>query len=142
MPPHPATSRDIAGPADATGQRVVGVGIDLVEVDRLHAALGRQPGLAARLFTPDEQERLRGVGALEVAQGFAVKEAVMKALGRGIGAIAFTEVELDERGRLRLAGRATVRAAEVGALSWEVAVGVLDGPRGPVALAEVVALTA
>lgn len=62
---------------------VVGVGIDVVAVERFSAALDRTPALAARLFA--DAERVTGSGhprsAASLAARFAVKEAVAKALG-------------------------------------------------------------
>lgn len=73
------------------------------------------------------------------AELFALKEAVMKALGRGLGRIAFTEIALQRRGTdllLELTGRAATRAVDVGAHRWELR----TGHRGPLVLAEAVAL--
>jgi holo-[acyl-carrier protein] synthase len=59
-----------------------GVGIDLLEIDRMERALERRPSLAERLFTPAErrsaQERARP--ARHLAARFCAKEAVVKAL--------------------------------------------------------------
>jgi holo-[acyl-carrier protein] synthase len=75
---------------------VVGIGIDLVDVDRLAAAMRRRPGLAARVFT--ERERATtATGARtseRLAARFAAKEATMKALGVGLGAFALRDVEV------------------------------------------------
>lgn len=62
---------------------IIGVGIDVAEIDRFRASLERTPGLADRLFL--ERELLlpngerRGIASL--AARFAAKEAVAKALG-------------------------------------------------------------
>lgn len=68
--------------------RVFGIGIDVVEVARIAAAIQRhgEPFLA-RLFTPAEREycEARHIPALPYAARFAAKEAVAKALGTGIG---------------------------------------------------------
>jgi holo-[acyl-carrier protein] synthase len=60
----------------------VGVGIDLLEIDRLEQALERRPRLAERLFTARElayaSRRLRP--AQHLAARFCAKEAVAKAL--------------------------------------------------------------
>ena len=139
---------------------VVGVGIDLADVARLSAALERRDGLAGRLFTSTELSTM-GLGAsgsstggpsggrpsapvrtdpVRVAQRFAAKEAVMKALGAGIDSIRFTEIELTARlDDVVLTGRAARRASVVGAERWSVEVGVVEGPDGPVATAEVIA---
>jgi holo-[acyl-carrier protein] synthase len=61
---------------------VSGVGLDLLEIDRLERALARRPGLAARLFTEAErayaQDRSRP--GQHLAARFCAKEAVAKAL--------------------------------------------------------------
>lgn len=58
------------------------VGIDLLEVDRMAAALDRTPTLRDRLFTPDEQAyaESQAVPARHYAARFCAKEAVVKAL--------------------------------------------------------------
>ena len=56
---------------------IVGVGIDVVDVDRFARILRRRPGMAERLFTPAE----RGLPPASMAARFAAKEAVAKALG-------------------------------------------------------------
>jgi holo-[acyl-carrier protein] synthase len=61
-----------------------GVGIDLIEIERVERALERRPRLAARLFTEDElaYARDRARPGRHLAARFAAKEAVIKALGR------------------------------------------------------------
>ena len=60
-----------------------GVGIDLLEIDRLERALARRPRLAQRLFTDAEREyaNTRARPAMHLAARFCAKEAVAKALG-------------------------------------------------------------
>jgi holo-[acyl-carrier protein] synthase len=60
----------------------VGVGIDLLEIDRLRLALERRPTLADRLFTDAEREYSAGKAnpAQHLAARFCAKEAVAKAL--------------------------------------------------------------
>jgi holo-[acyl-carrier protein] synthase len=75
---------------------IVGVGVDAVDVARFRRVLDRRPRFAARCFTSSEQSD--ATGSADVAQSlaarFAAKEAVMKALGTGIGAFALTDVEV------------------------------------------------
>jgi holo-[acyl-carrier protein] synthase len=61
---------------------VAGVGIDLLEIDRLERALARRPGLAARLFTEAERAYADAHArpAQHLAARFCAKEAVAKAL--------------------------------------------------------------
>jgi holo-[acyl-carrier protein] synthase len=65
------------------GARVLGVGIDVVAIDRFAVALGRSRLLGDRLFAPDERVGPAGLprSAASLAARFAVKEAVAKALG-------------------------------------------------------------
>ncbi len=68
--------------------RIFGIGIDVVEVERIASAIDRhgQPFLT-KLFTSGELAYCRGQKnpALHYAARFAAKEAVSKALGTGIG---------------------------------------------------------
>ncbi len=75
---------------------IVGVGVDAVDVARFRRLLDRRPRFAARCFTETEQSDATGSAdaAQSLAARFAAKEAVMKALGTGIGAFALTDVEV------------------------------------------------
>ncbi|CAB4764545.1 unannotated protein [freshwater metagenome] len=103
---------------------MLGVGIDLVEIERLRAALARQPSLRHRLFTDHELELAQSDPAVQLAMFFAAKESVMKVLGRGMSSMDFTEIELQStqssEQMLQLSGRAAVRAAQVGVESWQL----------------------
>src|ERR671918_350443 len=63
-----------------------GIGIDLIEIERIERALERRPRLAERLFTPAElaYARSRARPGRHLAARFAAKEAVIKALGEGV----------------------------------------------------------
>ena len=97
---------------------VHGVGIDLLEIDRLERALERRPRLAERLFTEGERTyaQARARPAQHLAARFCAKEAVSKALG--MQAPAFGDIEVLGGGAevgLALHGRAAARARELGA---------------------------
>jgi holo-[acyl-carrier protein] synthase len=105
---------------------VVGVGVDVISVGRLASSVARQPGIVDRVFTDTERAVLdRGrseeASARSMAGRFAAKEAVMKALGVGLGEVDFAEIEvLGGRGGppgIQLHGRAAARAAELGVAS-------------------------
>jgi holo-[acyl-carrier protein] synthase len=85
-----------------------GVGIDLIEIDRVERALERRPRLAERLFTEDELSyaRDRARPGRHLAARFAAKEAVIKALGRPV-APREIEVVAGEPPIVRLHGRAS-----------------------------------
>jgi holo-[acyl-carrier protein] synthase len=93
---------------------VAGVGIDLLEIERMERALERRPRLAARLFTEAEREyaESRARPARHLAARFAAKEAVVKALGLS-GGFGFREIEIvaGEPPTVRLSGRAAEAAA-------------------------------
>jgi holo-[acyl-carrier protein] synthase len=93
---------------------VAGVGIDLLEIDRLERALARHPRLAARIFTVAEREyaAARARPGRHLAARFAAKEAVVKALGmRGGFGLREIEVLAGEPPTVRLSGRAAEAAA-------------------------------
>jgi holo-[acyl-carrier protein] synthase len=79
---------------------VVGIGVDAVDVARFRRILVRRPGFAARFFTDTEQaDARRSPDPTEsLAARFAAKEAVMKALGTGLGGFALTDVEVRRAG--------------------------------------------
>jgi holo-[acyl-carrier protein] synthase len=99
---------------------IVGVGVDLVDIERLEQALARTPGLSARLFTERE---LASRGIASLAARFAAKEAVAKALGAP-GNLRWTDAEVvtEESGRpvLRLTGDVADAAAAQGIRSWHL----------------------
>ncbi|MFM9083999.1 MAG: holo-ACP synthase [Actinomycetota bacterium] len=105
-----------------------GLGIDAVEIGRFRSLLERRPRLRERLFTPAELASLasRVDQAPSLAARFAVREATMKALGVGLGAFDFHDVEVasTERGEPRLVvrGRAAELAREAGVHDWKVSI--------------------
>ena len=82
----------------------MGVGIDLLEIERLERALDRRPRLAERLFT--ERERAyaaaRGRPGQHLAARFCAKEAVAKALR--LQAWSWQDIEVLEGPQLVLHG--------------------------------------
>ncbi len=70
------------------------VGLDLLEVERMEAALARRPRLAERLFTPEERAYAasRARPAQHLAARFCAKEAVTKALGLDVFSPQLIEV--------------------------------------------------
>jgi holo-[acyl-carrier protein] synthase len=105
---------------------MVGVGIDTVEVARFRDVLERTPKLLERLFTADERAygEQHADPAPPLAVRFAAKEAAMKALGVGLGAFEFHDVEVirSESGApsLKVSGLAAVLAKDQGVQSWKV----------------------
>ena len=120
---------------------IVGVGIDVVPVQRFAEALRRTPALAARLFTPDEQ--LTDTGGRRTAESlaarFAAKEALAKALGAP-GGMLWTDAEVitDPYGRPHLEVRGTVaaRASALGVTHWHVSLSHDGGIASATVIAE------
>jgi holo-[acyl-carrier protein] synthase len=78
--------------------RVLGIGIDLVDVHRIATAIEKQgSAFLRRIYTDREREYCEGkANAVEhFAARFAAKEAVAKAFGTGIGQkIGFLDIEI------------------------------------------------
>jgi holo-[acyl-carrier protein] synthase len=71
----------------------VGVGVDIVDVPRFARALARHPRIVDRLFTEGEQLD-SGARPERLAARFAAKEAVLKSLHVGLGAVPWTSIEI------------------------------------------------
>jgi len=100
------------------------VGIDIIEIERVEAALARfGERFLRRVFTPMEVALFRG-RPHELAARFAAKEAVMKALGTGVRGVAWREIEVlpNRRGKplVFLHGRARERAEALGIRGLDV----------------------
>jgi holo-[acyl-carrier protein] synthase len=92
---------------------IVGVGIDVVDIERFSETLSRTPSIRTRLFTELELER----SLASLAARFAAKEALAKALGAPAD-LRWVDVEVrtDVSGRpsMALSGTVARRAAELG----------------------------
>jgi holo-[acyl-carrier protein] synthase len=112
----PIFDPEVAGPCEA--------GIDAIEPARVAALIARWgERFLARVFTPAERTACQG-RPTSLAARFAAKEAVSKALGTGVGAVAWREIEIlaNPRGRpvLVLHGAAAARAEALGLRHWSV----------------------
>lgn len=112
------------------------IGVDVVDLDRFHSVITRQPGFVDRVFTPTEREycdraKADSVRCQRYAARFAAKEAVMKALACGLGAYGFHDVyvERDEDSgepSLTVTGKAAALAGERGINTWAVSLSHSD----------------
>lgn len=106
---------------------ILGIGVDLVDLDRFRAVLERRPGMIARLFTDAEREyaERRNDSVERYAVRFAAKEAALKSMGVGMGAADWHDIEVarDDSGRpsLIVRGRAAALATSLGISRWELA---------------------
>jgi holo-[acyl-carrier protein] synthase len=120
---------------------IIGVGIDVVPIERFESASARTIQLIERLFTP--AERVTGSGAARspesLAARFAAKEALAKALGSP-GGMQWHDAEIvvDDNGRPCLVTRGTVaaKAADLGVRSWHVSLSHDGGIASAVVIAE------
>jgi holo-[acyl-carrier protein] synthase len=103
---------------------VIGIGNDLVDIDRFRRALERTPTLRERLFTEAERSYAdaRADPTERYAVRFAAKEAVMKALGVGLGEIQLRDIEVQRSDsgapQIVLHGTAAELAASRGVQRW------------------------
>jgi len=113
---------------------IVGIGVDEVEVARMAAVLERTPTFRRRSFTDAEVEyadRVPGLAAERFAVRFAAKEAVLKAMGVGVGACRWRDIEIardaeTQRPWLELHGGAAALAAERGIGRWHLSLSHTD----------------
>ncbi len=92
---------------------IIGVGIDVCDVDRFAESIARRPGLVHRLFTPAEAGR----PIASQAARFAAKEALAKALGAPSGLVWLdAEVITDSEGKpsFLVTGTVAARTKELG----------------------------
>jgi len=120
---------------------VVGIGTDLVEIERFRLALQRTPRIAERLFSDAERgyaARFRDP-APRLAARFATKEAVMKALGVGLWKFAMRDVEVvrqpSGQPEVVLYRRAAELAGARGVVSWQLTLTHTDETAQAIALA-------
>lgn len=83
---------------------IKGIGIDIIEIERIEKIANRQPRFVERILTVAERDRYKTLSKrrqLEFLAGrFAAKEAVVKALGTGImHSIGWQDIEVLNDGR-------------------------------------------
>lgn len=95
-------------------------GIDVMELSRMQETLNRRPGLLKRIFSDAEVSYSQGFAnpTPHLTARFCAKEAVMKLIGRGVGAVAFCDIEVTNaefgRPEIELRGSALRYAQELG----------------------------
>ncbi|SHI69069.1 holo-[acyl-carrier-protein] synthase [Geosporobacter subterraneus DSM 17957] len=75
---------------------IKGIGIDIIEVERIKSALGRNSKFLQRIFTEKEIKYFEenNFQAVSIAGNFAAKEAVVKALGTGLRGFSWNQLEI------------------------------------------------
>jgi holo-[acyl-carrier protein] synthase len=76
---------------------IVGVGVDIIEIRRIKAAVEKNTDFLHRIFTNMEIEYLKGRNLRPeyIAGRFAAKEAVSKALGTGFRGFEFKDIIIE-----------------------------------------------
>ncbi len=125
---------------------IIGLGTDLIDIDRIEATIERFGGrFLDRIFTPLEQAKSdrRANRAASYARRFAAKEACSKALGTGFRRGVFWRdmgVVNDPSGRptMKLTGGAARRLAQITPPGMEVRIDVSLTDEPPIAQATVI----
>lgn len=78
---------------------IQGIGLDIVEIDRIERVLHRNKRFVTRILTQNERDIYEslptGKRKVEFLSGrFAAKEAVAKAVGTGIGRLSFQHIDV------------------------------------------------
>ena len=111
---------------------MLGIGTDLVDIDRFRDVLARTPGVADRMFRDKERAYADQAGdpAARLAARFAAKEATLKSLGLGLGGMNMADIEVvkhdDGRPELRLHGTAIEVAEKAGATRFLLTISHTD----------------
>lgn len=82
---------------------IIGIGTDIIEIDRIKRAMERTRGFLERNFSKNEilYFEKRNFKAETVAGNFAAKEAISKAIGTGFRGFSLIDIEVvrDELGK-------------------------------------------
>ena len=82
---------------------ILGIGVDIIEIDRIEKAIKKQNKFLEKIFTNKEIEYFhnRKMNIEVIAGNFAAKDAISKALGTGFRGISFLDIEVlrDELGK-------------------------------------------
>jgi holo-[acyl-carrier protein] synthase len=105
---------------------MIGIGIDVVDIERFRTILQRTPSMRTRVFTQIELDYVapQSDPIPSLAARFAAREAVMKSLGLGLGAFGFHEVWVERATSgvpsLAITGRAAELANAAGVTRWHL----------------------
>lgn len=75
---------------------ILGIGVDIIEIDRIEKAVKKQDNFLEKIFTNKEIEyfQSRKMNIEVIAGNFAAKEAISKTLGTGFRNISFLDIEI------------------------------------------------
>ena len=89
-----SAAASVSAEALASAENPVGLGVDIVEIDRMRRVLARSRAFRDRVFTEEERAYCESTPnpAAHYACRFAAREAVLKALGTGFGSVGYRDV--------------------------------------------------
>ena len=75
---------------------IIGIGVDIIEIERVRQAIRNNKNFLSKLFTEREIDYFisRNMNSEVIAGNFAAKEAVSKALGTGMRGFSFKDIEI------------------------------------------------
>lgn len=106
---------------------IIGIGTDIIEIERIKSAILNTNGFSEKTFTLHERNSVKGINAYQSFAGyFAAKEAFSKALGTGFRGFNMKDIEVykDTLGKpnIRALGKAKERCDEIGAMNIHVSI--------------------
>ncbi len=106
---------------------IVGIGVDVVQVERVRRAISRHPRLRERLFAREElPAQAAAADVRSLAARFAAKEATRKAIGVSSGGTGWQDAVVSGGyggpPRLELRGRLLEAAQALGATRWHLSI--------------------
>lgn len=82
---------------------IIGIGTDIIEIERIEKVINRTNSFIKRSFTNNEIEyfKSKGLKGNVIAGNFAAKEAISKAIGTGFRGFGLKDIEVlrDELGK-------------------------------------------
>ena len=75
---------------------ILGIGVDIVEIDRIKDAIDKNDKFLDRLFTDKEIEyfKSKNLKIETIAGNFSAKEAISKSIGTGVRNFKFRDIEV------------------------------------------------
>ncbi|MBP2027975.1 holo-[acyl-carrier protein] synthase [Acetoanaerobium pronyense] len=98
---------------------IIGIGTDIIEINRIEKAISKNSRFLEKLFTDDEllYFKSKKFKTETVAGSFAAKEAIAKALGTGFSKITMKDIAISRNGKgkpeITLYGNAKILANEM-----------------------------
>lgn len=107
---------------------IIGLGIDIIEIERIKKAIEKNEKFLIRIFTDNENKLFikKNMKTETIAGNFAAKEAVSKVLGSGVAGFKWTDIEVlrknDGKPYVVLHNGALKRAKDIGVKKIEISI--------------------